>query len=352
MSASDGRPPSADTNYAPTFLVVTGVFTLLATGLCSARICTRLRPKPNLRIDDYLISIATILCIVDFFLSLTASLHGWGHHSAYVTPPDVTMVMKVNFVQQVVWIAAIALTRLSIALSLLRLSHDRYWRLTLWSIIAVQMVTYAGHMLFQFANCTPLRASWEPVYDVRCWPRKYVLVFGWVANSLLVLNDAILALLPIHLIRTLHRSPREKVLICILMGTGLLAAAIAAYRMGLSNATFAGDLLSSTVMMSMWCMLEVLLGIIAACLAPLKAPVERALNRAGLLVRRGQATRPSFVVSLGERDLEGGREEVPPSRSTDGEGCKDSVHEGVGKRERERAGVATVEARRGDGDAV
>ncbi|KAL5385073.1 hypothetical protein DPSP01_004884 [Paraphaeosphaeria sporulosa] len=349
MSALDGQPPP-DTNYAPTFLAVTGVFTLLAIGLCSARIYSRLRPKPNLRIDDYLISTATILCVVDFFLSLIASLHGWGHHSAYVTAADVTMVMKVNFVQQVVWIAAIALTRLSIALSLLRLSHDRYWRLILWSIIAIQMVTYAGHMLFQFANCAPLRASWEPVYDVRCWPRKYVLVFGWVANSLLVLNDTILALLPIHLIRTLHRSPREKVLICFLMATGLLAAAIAAYRMGLSKAAFAGDLLSSTVMMSMWCMLEVLLGIIAACLAPLKAPAERFLHRAGLLVSRREVTRPSFVVSLGERDLEGGGGEVPPSRSTDGEGWKDSVHDGVGKKE--RAGVATVEVGRGQGDVV
>jgi hypothetical protein len=138
------------------------------------------------------------------------------------------MVMKLNFVQQVIWIAAIALTRLSIALSLLRLSQDRYWKITLWTIIAIQTLTYSGHMLFQFANCTPLRASWEPVYDTRCWPRKYVLVFGWVANStcalprslplphkphklrrlgLLVLNDANLALLPIHPIRTLHHSP-------------------------------------------------------------------------------------------------------------------------------------------------
>ncbi|KAF2439100.1 hypothetical protein P171DRAFT_370495 [Karstenula rhodostoma CBS 690.94] len=347
MSTLDGPPPP-DTNYAPTFLAVTGVFTLLAIGLCSARIYSRLRPRFNLRIDDYLILVATILCVVDFFLSLTASLHGWGHHSHYVTPHDITLVMKVNFVQQVVWIAAIALTRLSIALSLLRLSHDRYWKLTLWSIIAIQMLTYFGHMLFQFANCTPLRASWEPVYDVRCWPRKYVLIFGWVANTLLVLNDAVLALLPIHLIRTLHRSTREKVLICCLMATGLLAAVIAAYRMGLSDSTFAGDLLSSTVMMSMWCMLEVLLGIIAACLAPLKAPVERVLHRVGLLVSRGSVTRPSFVVSLGQRGV---GEEVPPSRSADGEAWKDSVHEGeVGRKE--RTDVATVEVRREDRDGA
>lgn len=125
---------------------------------------------------------------------------------------------------------------------------------------------------------------------------------------------------------------------------GLLAAAIAAYRMALSDAAFAGDLLSSTVMMSMWCMLEVLLGIIAACLAPLKAPAERLLYRAGLLVSRGEVTRPSFVVSLAEREGEG--REMPPSRSTNGEVGKDSVHEGQGGK-KERTDVSAVEVGRG-----
>lgn len=59
MSILDGPPPP-DTNYAPTFLAVTGVFTVLAIGTCSARIYSRLRPKSNLRIDDYLIAVATV----------------------------------------------------------------------------------------------------------------------------------------------------------------------------------------------------------------------------------------------------------------------------------------------------
>lgn len=143
-----------------------------------------------------------------------------------------------------------------------------------------------------------------------------------------MVDDVILALLPIHLIRTLHRSVRERILICCLMATGLLAAAIAAYRMGISDETFAGDLVSSTVMMSMWCMLEVLLGIVAACMAPLKAPAERLLYRAGILVSRGQMTRPSFVMSLAEQGTEG---EISPSRGTDDSVLKDSVHSGEGR---------------------
>ena len=122
------------------------------------------------------------------------------------------------------------------------------------------------------------------------------------------------------------------------MAMGLLAAAIAAYRMEISNSTFAGDLVSSTVMMSMWCMLEVLLGIIAACMAPLKAPVERLLHRAGLFANQGMMTRPSFVVSLAEQEREGG---IPPSRSTDGSELKDNVHSGEARKK--KAGSEAVE---------
>ncbi|KAH7081358.1 hypothetical protein BKA63DRAFT_206862 [Paraphoma chrysanthemicola] len=341
MSAVSGPPPP-DTNNAPAFLGVTGVFTLLAIGLCSARVYTRIRPKgSSLRVDDYLVLIGTILCTANFFLSLGSSVHGWGHHSAYVAPKDIVLVFKLNFAQQVSWILAIALVRLSIALSLLRLSPDRWWTCTLWGIIAIQIITYLGHMLFQFFNCTPLRANWEPVYDIRCWPRRYVLIFGWVANGILVANDVVLALMPIQLIRTLHRTIREKVLICCLMAMGLVAAAVAAYRIGISDKTFAGDLLSSTVSMSMWCMLEVLLGIIAACLPTLKAPAERVLHRLGWLESHVDLSRPSFVVSLPEREA---------SPGSDHSDQVDSVHSKglLGKCRKGKPAVSAIEVNRGE----
>lgn len=108
--------------------------------------------------------------------------------------------------------------------------------------------------------------------------------------------DFILALMPVQLIRTLKRSTREKALICGLMAMGLIAAAIAAYRISISDATFTGDLLSTTVMMSVWSLMETLLGVIAASSPCLKAPAEELLHRIGLLSgRKFDITRPSFV---------------------------------------------------------
>jgi hypothetical protein len=110
--------------------------------------------------------------------------------------------------------------------------------------------------------------------------------------------DFILAFMPIHLIRTLNRPIREKILICFMMSLGVMAGAISSYKISISDKTFAGDLLSGTVLMAMWNELEALLGIVAACIPCLKAPGERLLHRLGLLSSRMEITRPSFVISL------------------------------------------------------
>lgn len=85
---------------------------------------------------------------------------------------------------QILWILAIALVRISIASSLLRLSNHKAWRSALWIIITIQILIYFGLMVFQLFNCSSIRANWEPVYNLRCWDRKYILVFGKTANCM------------------------------------------------------------------------------------------------------------------------------------------------------------------------
>jgi hypothetical protein len=109
--------------------------------------------------------------------------------------------------------------------------------------------------------------------------------------------DFILALMPIHLIRRLNRRTSEKILICFMMSLGMMAGVISLYKVAITDKTFKGDLMSGTVILSMWNELEALLGIVAACVPCLKAPGERLLHRFGLLAARGQMTRPSFVLS-------------------------------------------------------
>jgi len=124
-----------------------------------------------------------MLCTGVYGVAIFSAVHGWGHLSTYVTPGDRITAFKGLFIMQILWILAVALIRISLSFSLLRISTNRTWRWTLWALMSIQTITYIGHMMFVLAGCRPIRANWEPVMDVRCWNHRYVLVFGWVANS-------------------------------------------------------------------------------------------------------------------------------------------------------------------------
>jgi len=114
------------------------------------------------------------------------------------------------------------------------------------------------------------------------------------------------------------------------MALGLFAAAIAAYRMSLSKAAFAGDILSTTVKMSLWCEMEALVGIIAACVPCLKAPAEKLLRQIGFFADRFEMTRPSFVLSLQTQDPRpfSGDSDLVDSVHTDGKNGKEELKTG------------------------
>ena len=156
--------------------------------------------------------------------------------------------------------------------------------------------------------------------------------------GILAFMDFILAFMPIHLIRTLNRRTSEKILICFMMSLGMVAGAISSYKISISDKTFSGDLLIGTLKMAMWCDLEALLGIVAACVPCLKAPGERLLHRFGILVSRVEITRPSFVMSL--------QEQAPPQSSSSSDlpnSVPSSKREKKGKKEKEKSVVSAVE---------
>lgn len=120
--------------------------------------------------------------------------------------------------------------------------------------------------------------------------------------------------MPIRLIRTLHRSKSEKILICVLMALGLLATAIACAKMTTFTTFGQGDPMQGTIMPSMWAKVEEQVGIIASSAPCLKSPVETLLKKLGIL-KPHQLTRPSFVSDLSMP----GMPQEQPERASDAE---------------------------------
>jgi hypothetical protein len=219
------------------------------------------------------------------------------------------------------WIFSIALVRTSVACSLLRLSRcagtsEKLWKWSLRCLIGVQFHVFVGWLVLQFFNCHPLHGMCEPVPEMVCWPNKYSIGYGYMANGAsmkqiscihasqmtgnMILIGFILATMPVQLIRILQRPLHVKVLISCLVAVGLLATGIAVYKIPLLQEVHNGDPLSITVKLSFWNKLEEQLGLIAACLPCLKAQLEVLPYKCGVLKTRiGHL--PTFSTSLKER---------------------------------------------------
>ncbi|CAO2657949.1 Nn.00g072090.m01.CDS01 [Neocucurbitaria sp. VM-36] len=285
-------------NKAPTYLIPVCILGVIALVLVIARIYTRVTRTKRLYLDDWLIVIAEPLSLVGILIAITTSAHGWGKPAAYFTPTSLKSVLKLQFALQTVWLFTLCLVRLSVACSLLRFGTDRRWRWTLYFIMGLQVLISSSYVVIQFGQCKPVSSNWESVPDAKCWDFEPIINYGWAVAAIYVTMDLVLSLMPIRLIRTLHRSTSEKILICFLMSLGLFATAVACAKMTTFTNFGKGDPMQATIMPSLWAKLEEEVGIIATSLPWLKRPAENLLKKMGLL-KEHQLTRPSFVGEVG-----------------------------------------------------
>jgi len=88
----------------------------------------------------------------------------------------------------------------------------------------------------------------------------------------------------------MHVPLRQKLVLTVVMGMGLLASAATAVRLTLiKDYGMGGDFSWDNSPMAMWAHLECDIGIAAACIPCLKSPFEKALRRVGLLSSRDSA---------------------------------------------------------------
>lgn len=100
--------------------------------------------------------------------------------------------MKLQFAVQTTWIFTLCFVRLSVASSLLRFGTDLWWKITLYVLMGTQVLISSSYVVIQFAQCTPLSASWEFVPDVKCWDMQPIINYGWAVGGTLLPNSSLM----------------------------------------------------------------------------------------------------------------------------------------------------------------
>ncbi|WYZ44851.1 hypothetical protein EsH8_VIII_000167 [Colletotrichum jinshuiense] len=273
-------PERAKESNTAMILGVTGTFHAFALLFVAMRTYTRAVIVKTIGIDDYMM-IMSALCALGggMVVFIIQAFYGLGKHKDTISTADNVMFQKVGFAQSITSaIAALAFLKVSIALSLLRLSKNRWYSRSLWALIGFVAVYTVLAWLSFFLYCTPLEGYWNKSLKPKCYNIKLFINFALVNTSFNIFTDVCFATLPIPIIWVLQMKLRTRVYLIVVLSLGYLAVIMgiikAVYQIG-QTSNKDGTFYQS---IQFWGFLQLNLGIIAACAPAIKPLVGRALK--------------------------------------------------------------------------
>ncbi|GAB1314652.1 Rhodopsin domain-containing protein [Madurella fahalii] len=252
-----------------------------------ARIHVRVWPVWRFGLDDAFI-VAGLLCsIVDWALYETELYF----HAQWISFGEVIhAVILANFATPV-WCTSMTLIKTSVALTLLRLPLKRVWTLALYLILATQGGYWLAHIVYMFAKCRPVHASWDFSVSNQHCPSEAtdILVFS-IGSGINILTDVALSIAPMFLFWNLRRPLRERILICTLTGAGLFASVASAQKaIAVARWTSMDDRWEKAMAIATWTITEQFVSVLAACSPSLKGPIQQLLGRCGVALVKSNA---------------------------------------------------------------
>jgi len=79
----------------------------------------------------------------------------------------------------VLWVWALNIIRISVALMLLRLKDSRPWKITLWGLITIQTMMLIVGTTMHLVMCNPISGRWG-VPGAKCIPDAEFKIYGYV----------------------------------------------------------------------------------------------------------------------------------------------------------------------------
>ena len=129
-----------------------------------------------------------ILSIAALGVVIALALNGGGRRAVYITPQQYTTNRKLSFAQQLIYVWAITMVKISIASFLLRLSPHRYYIRFLKLCKASLILATVCATLVILLQCQPVALAWDKSLKGSCWPASTLAVIWYTINGAEELN--------------------------------------------------------------------------------------------------------------------------------------------------------------------
>ncbi|KAE8377969.1 hypothetical protein BDV26DRAFT_304708 [Aspergillus bertholletiae] len=250
-----------------------------ATIVLLLRLYTRLYLLKTYGLDDFFCSMGLICAWIFAILSLINIKNGYGMHVWDLHLDKLTPFKKqYDLAEEDIYALGVWFVKTAILLFYLRLNPDKRFRQMTWAILGFVAFYSLLSILIFTLGCRPVQAMWDvTITDAKCVD-QFSFVYANAAFN--VFSDLATLVLPIKLCWSLQTSRRQRMLLMVVFGMGSFCCVIAILRIvTMMPYIHSNDFTHFKVTLANWCMIEINVGIICACLPTMRPLLARCFPR-------------------------------------------------------------------------
>ncbi|KAH8704795.1 hypothetical protein BGW36DRAFT_331747 [Talaromyces proteolyticus] len=276
------------------------IFLSLPLIIVSLRCFVRFRLIRAFGWDDSIMTIAVVFNSGFAICAIVGSLHGVGRKlEDFTSSEDITKCLLCWWLAQPMYIFSCILMKLSIAISLLRVTIHRWHRVILYLVMATTVVFGVVIWLLMTLQCQPVQEFWLRDGKGSCIPVDPVIVMFYVYGSIGAACDLCLGILPIFLVWKLQMKRLVKIGLCVILSLGGVVCVSSIVRLPFISMYKSNEVLYNSYLFIVLFIIESGVGIIAGSLSTL-VPLFHLLRNGATSVSssRGRKPKSSRVSNL------------------------------------------------------
>ncbi|CAI7578373.1 unnamed protein product [Penicillium crustosum] len=269
-------------------LIVSVVFTALATCFVGMRMYTRIKLMNRVEANDWMVIIALVNSYIFMALDIVEAVSGMGVHFKDIPPNIFLRQMKAFWLTIPFYNAAVLCAKASILMQYFRVFPTHRMRVVCWIMITILAIYGTWAVISAFLNCIPVAKFWDDSIQGYCLDKTKL----WFSNaSMHISTDVAILIIPIPALMAVDLPRKQKLALMIMFALGGFVCITSITRLiSLKKIADSTDPTYDNVGAASWSAIECNTGIICACLPTLKPLIARVFPS---MVSTFNASRPT-----------------------------------------------------------
>ncbi|GME31989.1 putative integral membrane protein [Neofusicoccum parvum] len=223
------------------------------------------------------------------WLCVSANIFVWdGFGRDMNTLPGVQLVsaFRAYYFGEMSYVASVLFVKLSLCYFYLPLTNLRWQIYTVYALVVINSVYTTAYLCVIIFQCSPVDYFWNQFLNAsggRCLNTTVIMNLSYCHNTMEILSDWILSVMPIWLLKGTQLPTRTKIAVSVLLSLGAFASIASIIRITqLTSFASSTNYTVTSIPIILWSIIENAVGIMAANLATLRLLLASILQRLGL----------------------------------------------------------------------